>query len=70
VGGYAVVHVHEIPEQAETTSRIPHTRSRGTRAGLAGAAKTREVTILPANEASREDLEAAFGTRGDRPKNP
>ncbi len=32
---------------------------------LTDAATTSEVTIVPANEASWEDLQAVFGTRGD-----
>ena len=32
---------------------------------MTDAAMTREVTIVPANEASWEDLQAVFGTRGD-----
>ena len=30
-----------------------------------GAIPRPEITVVPANEASREDLEAVFGTRGD-----
>jgi GNAT superfamily N-acetyltransferase len=32
---------------------------------MAGTRATAEVTIVPANEASWEDLQAVFGTRGD-----
>jgi GNAT superfamily N-acetyltransferase len=32
---------------------------------MIGAAATQELTIIPANEASWEDVEAVFGTRGD-----
>jgi hypothetical protein len=32
---------------------------------MADAATTPEVTIVPANQASWEDLQAVFGTRGD-----
>jgi len=34
-------------------------------ARITAAAETPEVTIVPANEASWEDLQAVFGTRGD-----
>jgi hypothetical protein len=32
---------------------------------MPGTAKTPEVTVVPANEASWEDLQAVFGTKGD-----
>jgi GNAT superfamily N-acetyltransferase len=60
-----VVERHRSQVAVRGSGRIAMWGARDYGVRMTGTATTPEVTIVPANEASWEDLQAVFGTRGD-----